>query len=438
MRVVSSIAAALLAAMLVVSSASGAAPGARLIRDIHPSGGSDPRLLTRVGQVVYFSASDGVRGRELWRTDGSTRGTRLVRDIRPGLAGSQPQDLARVGNRLFFTANDGVHGRELWVSDGTKAGTRLVRDLTGGPKGSSQMTILDRGGRALFSRDFRDLWRSDGTAGGTLLLRRFTGINLADTASLKGALHFPADDAIWKTDGTAPGTRFVVATAGPASELTTYKSRLYFSTFGYPQVPRLWWSDGSAAGTRRLAGIVAPRDLTILDRTLLFNAATSTTASPRLFRGDGTVSGTIPVQPRVRPLVGMVKALGRLWAVDASLQAPWHDRLWSSDGTAAGTSLVHGGTGEWFTTDDEALELVSIGGRIWFAAGPGALVDDEWSLTDHELWSSDGTTSGTFQATDIDPAGSSKPRYLTTLASSVVFGATDGSVGRELWAIDVP
>lgn len=439
MRVVASMATALLAASLVLTPAAGATPGARLVSDIHPSGGSDPRLLTRVGQVVLFTASDGVHGRELWKTDGTTQGTRMVRDIRLGLAGSQPQDLARVGNRLFFTANDGIHGRELWVSDGTRAGTRLVRDLTVGPRGSTQMTVLDRGGRALFSRDFQDLWRSDGTAGGTLLLRRFTGINLADTASLKGALYFPADDAIWRTDGTAPGTRFVVATTTAASELTTYKSRLYFSTFGFPEVPRLWWSDGTAAGTKRLAGLVAPRDLTVLDRTLFFNASTSTTAAPRLFRGNGTVTSTVPVQPSVRPpLTGMVKAIERLWAVDSTVRAPWHDRLRASDGTAAGTSVIHGGTGEWFTTDDDTLELVSNGGRVWFAAGPGVLVDDEWSLTDHELWSSDGTAAGTFQAADINPSGSSKPRDLASLASSVLFGATDGSVGRELWAIDIP
>ncbi|MGY6536766.1 MAG: ELWxxDGT repeat protein, partial [Pararhodobacter sp.] len=49
---------------------------------------------------------------------------------------------------VYFSADDGVHGRELWVTDGTPVGTRMVRDTAPGPQGglpgyfSSDLTSL--------------------------------------------------------------------------------------------------------------------------------------------------------------------------------------------------------------------------------------------------------------------------------------------------------
>src|SRR4051812_4942665 len=38
-------------------------------------------------------------------------------------------NLTAVGGSLFFSASDGVHGGELWKSDGTPAGTGMVKDI---------------------------------------------------------------------------------------------------------------------------------------------------------------------------------------------------------------------------------------------------------------------------------------------------------------------
>lgn len=79
---------------------------------------------------------DGVvYSRELWISDGTTEGTRLVRDIFPGgnsagnTASSAPALLTPAGGIVYFTADDGRTGRELWRTDGTTRGTWLVANL---------------------------------------------------------------------------------------------------------------------------------------------------------------------------------------------------------------------------------------------------------------------------------------------------------------------
>jgi ELWxxDGT repeat protein len=148
-----------------------------------------PMYFTALGNgKLLFNADNRYAdtGRELWVTDGTAAGTYMLRDIRPFISdqdnsnSSDPRDITPLGDgRALFTANDGVTGRELWITDGTSAGTHLVKDLFinsyPGTMGSSYpggITPLGDG-RALFAA--RDntapgLWVTDGTAAGTELL----------------------------------------------------------------------------------------------------------------------------------------------------------------------------------------------------------------------------------------------------------------------------
>jgi ELWxxDGT repeat protein len=73
-----------------------------------------------IGGIGYFAATealpyhDRAYGYELWATDGTRAGTKLVRDIYPGQENSMPASLTAAGGELFFSASDGVHGIELW------------------------------------------------------------------------------------------------------------------------------------------------------------------------------------------------------------------------------------------------------------------------------------------------------------------------------------
>src|SRR3954471_23527439 len=56
----------------------------------------------------------------------------MVLDINTNTFSSDPWEKVAIGSTAYFTADDGVNGRELWKSDGTAAGTVLVKDINPG------------------------------------------------------------------------------------------------------------------------------------------------------------------------------------------------------------------------------------------------------------------------------------------------------------------
>jgi len=61
---------------------------------------SEPINLTAVGSTLYFIADDGMTGYELWKSNGTTAGTVLVKDINPGNGYSELFNLTAVAARF--------------------------------------------------------------------------------------------------------------------------------------------------------------------------------------------------------------------------------------------------------------------------------------------------------------------------------------------------
>ena len=62
--------------------------------------------------------------------------------IGSGFQGSGPSALLAAGPSLLFAANDGQTGWELWMTDGTTAGTRLVVDYQGSGNPSELTAVI--------------------------------------------------------------------------------------------------------------------------------------------------------------------------------------------------------------------------------------------------------------------------------------------------------
>lgn len=121
----------------------------------------DPRHLTVVGNKMFFVGEKQPFGRELWVYDDG--GIHMVKDINPDGHGNLSGGFfTGFRDKLVFSAGVPSTGVELWVSDGTEAGTKMVKDLLPGVIGSGVISPVNIGDTLYFSaHDGTDaeIWR---------------------------------------------------------------------------------------------------------------------------------------------------------------------------------------------------------------------------------------------------------------------------------------
>ncbi|MBM7518210.1 ELWxxDGT repeat protein [Nocardioides nitrophenolicus] len=483
------VAASVAAAALTCPYAAGAADDdlvPQLVKDIAPGpDGSWPDEFVTFDGSMYFAAFDDVAGTELWRSDGTSAGTTLVKDIAPGSTtctdedrsyacpiSSWPTNLAVFGGALYFSADDGSHGRELWTSDGTAAGTVLVKDISAGttsdedgtrPAGSYPRSFTPMGGALYFTADDgghgEELWRTDGTESGTVLVKdvnpateSWAGVGQVRAAG--GYVYYISDRAdgrreVWRSDGTAAGT---VPSGLPGGSyyaddpyLVPVGDTLYAFTGS-----ELWTTDGTtvddvgpAPATRDYGGASFAK---VLGDTVFF-AGHGPDGGNELWKTDGTAPGTVRVKDLYAgdpddeedtdgKFISQFRVMGDVLYFVADDVT--HGReLWRSDGTEAGTAMVkdiHPNEAGAWSNGPEILAV--LGTELYLTADDGS--------RGREIWRSDGTAAGTVLVAELNPgsagvAGGSGG-WEESVAASVYdghlyFGGDDGQRGRELWRL---
>ena len=111
------------------------------------------RHLTVVGEEIYFVATEGFGAQSVWRSDGTSAGTRRVTPIglRFGSSLDSTPQFTHAGHRVYFVAENSSFGAEIWATDGTLAGTSVVEDLYPGYVGSDPLALTAFQGALYFS-----------------------------------------------------------------------------------------------------------------------------------------------------------------------------------------------------------------------------------------------------------------------------------------------
>lgn len=323
--------------------------GTRMLHDIWPgSDNSDPELFTGFGEWVYFYARDANLDYSLFRTNGTDDGLELIKDIWPEETGYRPRPpalLYKGDGRLFFLADDGVHGLELWTTDGNT--TQMVKDISEGGDNTYYGPVMLVGQTLTFAVAGPDgvwtLWKSDGTEEGTRRVRTF------------------------------PDSRY-----GP-NHLTSYRNKLYFVVEDEEHGSELWRSDGTRQGTMIVRDISpgeidsSPEGLTVFDDKLFF-VVTEGSHGVGLWFTDGTFENTTMMMPLIYRSRDLRVAGRKLFFENYSYEYGWE--LWYTDGTLENTAIfqdINDGA-----ESSRPSDLTEANGYLFFSAIDG--------MVDYKLW----------------------------------------------------
>ena len=373
----------------------GTAAGTTIIKDINVgstvSSSSNPANFTLFANQVFFTAGNGTdqQATELWKTDGSTTGTTLVKDINVTAgASSNPQNFNVLSpTTMLFSASDGINGNELWKTDGTSTGTVNVIDYPGTTNSISWIENLNGLGiiGQIVNTTGREIYKSDGTsAGSSLVLDINSGTpNGTGTVSYKwgNTIYFQgitatAGTELWKTDGTAAGTILIKdIVAGNASSsparFVGINNDIYFRATG-AEGQELWKTDGTAANTVLVADInvgtagSSPDQIGAVGTNLYFFAADNA-SSFDFYKYDGTtLTKLADFNALGNTLVTNYTEINGLIYFAADSNSDGQRELWQTDGTVAGTVSVSS-----YATTLNPLgvnNITLVGSKLFFSA----------------------------------------------------------------------
>lgn len=264
---------------------------------------ANDKRIVKTSDKIFFTASTSDAGEEIWVSDGTPTGTKMVKDINPGATGSNPSWLCAAGDRCFFAATTADAGTELWVTDGTEEGTKMVKDIYPGPTNNSSPKYIEalNSQKVLFyaqdelSHDLplidqnkpeQWVWVSDGTAAGTFCVAQTPARDSWDDSQRRFAVtdngkaffagySYETNETLFMTDGTVngsgpvkdinptptPGSWADTAPAGlqwitPVGNKVIFRANTVASVTNDPTLGQngeigseIWISDGTAAGT---------------------------------------------------------------------------------------------------------------------------------------------------------------------------------------------
>lgn len=385
-----------------------------LVYDINPDGdGVDGGFVTFQGKL-YFKATDGVHGNELWVYDGVNSPIQIS-NINPDHDETSLGGFAVFNSKLYFWADSGINNPTLWVYDGESSPTMIPDSDPNGYKDPKYFTVFDS--KLYFSagdeENGSELWVYDGGNPPEMVadINPDGGSSPTHLTVFNTTLYFGANDGtngheLWEYDGVNPPKMVdninknlyeIVegdqkGSSNPAG-FSVFDSKLFFTANDAINGYELWVYDGDNPPTMIADintlpysymghGSSYPREFTYFNSKLYFFAmGNSSKLSLWVYDGDNP--------PEMVPDL--------------------HEELWPD-------------------------YLVVFNSRLFFSG-----TRDNYDFHARELWAYDGVTQPVM-LTEMFPYGKLNGAfsYLTVFNSNLYFLASGLGKGRELWVYKAP
>lgn len=468
-----------------------------------------------IGSKLIFFMEDIAPGQnevlnltcDVWASGGTAATTLRVKSMTYSINSYSDRrcgsDFAKLSStEALFLGHDATNEFGLWKTDGTSSGTALVKDLIetinlNGTVRSNVSTMSTVGDRVTFwvktSESVTELFISDGTSNGTVAVEPVGTVatsNLFDYVGTKA--YFANSVGVYLLDESI---------AMPSVELklsfVNFKTTQGFDEFEVEQIRASgsgfffreshmvgetwtngwWYYDSTTSQYRALKlGLVSYHGGQVINDVLFFTSAGTSDGQPQqLWKSDGTVAGTTLVKDLALhdiEVVGYPRIFGSSIAF-IGIDFTGKRRLWISDGTENGTFEItshpfEGLNEDWadiqvgtteiygvsfdvrsgysFTRSNGTLGSYQVLDEIYegpdFESQKSIQVNDKLlslmqRTTDYGegIWMSDGTISGTSEVVQLSNFW--QPTGFKKIGNTVFFSATSANEGREIWKLDL-
>lgn len=404
----------------------GTSGGMAQVRDTYiPTFSANPEMFVRAGSLLYMRSMGDYTYEDVSRTDGTSAGTFTLKRF------DHVIDIKAVNETAFIVGVTFSGKWQLFRSDGTTTGTTLIKQI---PRGSSLVQANDL---LYFFDSSNVLWKSDGTPEGTVRVKQFyriDGLFASDTRCYVYITTSEGYKELWKTDGTHSGTvrvkRVQVNRTPYFTNPITVNNIFYFVGNDGKHGNELWRSDGTTEGTYMVKDL-RTNDLSAYDFYSLtgFNgevyfSAVESGNQYALYRSDGSEAGTKKII-EMNAIVHYTPLGNQLLLFPGQSDPP---TIWSTDGTPQGTYPVKALTG---ASTFYEIHDVNVNDVIYFTTGSNCCGEEEF---EGELWRTDGTECGTFEI----ETGLSRISPVASLGNSLMVGGyASYQYGKELYRYDL-